>query len=161
MPESKNTPQVKRLQGGILVPCNMQQVTRTNEEDEQETFYKFDRIKLNQHSLPGLDDLKKHIVQQLQEDLHAHVFVHYDLGSQNSINGMAQQANRLDRTDIMDECKAILDWVGDCLGYYYTKKDALLGASDDTSLAGVMWDFEANAPKPNALKSLREIQGMF
>ena len=161
MPESKNTPQVKRLQGGILIPYNVQQITRTNEDDEQVTFYEFDRIKLNQHELPGLNDVREYIVQQLREDLHVHVFTHYDLGSQNSINGMAQRANRLDRTDIMDECEAILDWVGNCLGYYYTKKEALLGASDEVSLIEVAWNFEVNVPKPDALKSLKEIRGMF
>lgn len=159
MPESKNTPQVKRLQGGILIPYNV--VTHTNEDDEQITFYKFDRIKLNQHSLPDLNNIKNYIVQQLRENLHTHIFVHYDLGSQNSIGALAQKAQRQDKADILDECEAILSWVGDCLSYYYTKKDEILATVDEANLIGVAWDFEASIPKPNTLKSLREIRGMF
>ena len=161
MPESKQYPQIERIQGGVVVPYNVSRVTREEEDGTQAAFYVFDKIKLDRQDLPSLESIKRHIVQQLRQDLHAHVFVHYDLGSQNSINGLAQKAQRKGRSSIQDECQAILDWVDDCLGYYYAKKDEILAATDEANLTGVAWDFEANHSKPVTLKSLREIREMF
>ncbi len=161
MPESKQYPQIERIQGGVVVPYNVSQVTREEEDGTQATFYVYDKIRLERRDLPGLDNVKQHIVQQLRADLHAHVFVNYDLGSQNSINGLAQKAQRQGKSSIQDECQAILDWVDDCLGYYYAKKDEVLAATDEAGLTGVVWNFKANHPRPETLKSLREIRGMF
>ncbi len=160
MPESKQMPEIKRLQGGVIVPYNAEQITRANEEDEQEIFYKFRRIKLNQQPLPSLFDVKKTIIRQLQQDLHEHIYINYDPGAQNTINAYAQKARRQGRSDIEDECERILDWIDNCLDHYYTTKSNILSATNSSDVIVMNWDFN-DYPKPSDLKSLREIREMF
>ena len=161
MPESKQMPEIKRLQGGVILPYNVQQITRTNEDDEQETFYKFDRIKLDQQTLPTLEQVKKHVVEQIRQDLHAHIYPNYDEGSQSTIQSYAMQAQGQGRSDIYNECEKIMNWIDDVLSYYYLIKDNVEAATDEVGTTGVNWDFASDKPAPNDLKSLKEIKAMW
>lgn len=161
MPESKNIPEIKKLQGGVLLPYNIQEVQREDDEGQLETFYVFGQFKLDQRSLPDLNQVRKEVVRALQADLHRHILPEYDDKSQNSINAYSQKAQRLGRSDIQDECEKILDWVDMCLDHYYTQKAAIFSAISEQDVCNVNWDFQANAPKPGDLKSLEEIRGMF
>lgn len=161
MPEAKQIPEIKRLQGGVIIPYNVQQVTRTNEDDEQETFYVFDRIKLNQQILPKLEQVKKIIAEQLRHDLHKHIYPHYDEGSQSTIQAYAMQAQNQGRGDVYTECEKIMNWIDEVLSYYYSVKDSVDAATDESGVTGVNWDFAKDKPAPSDLKSLKEIKAMW
>jgi len=161
MPESKTTPTIKQLQGGVIIPLNIQEVQRENEEGQLETFYLFERIKLNQHNPPGLTQVKREAVKALQTDLQNHIYLEYDQGSQSSLLALSQKAERKGLTSIVDECQKIMDWIEGCLTHYYTQKDTMLAATTEQDVCGVNWDFKANCPKPSDLKTLKEIRGMF
>jgi len=161
MPESKQNPEIKRLQGGVILPYNVQQVTRTNEDGEQETFYTFDRVKVDQQILPKLEQVKKIIVEQLRHDLHKHIYPNYDEGSQSTIQAYAMQAQNQGRPDIYDECDEIMTWIDDVLSYYYSTKDSVVAATDETGITEVNWDFASDKPVPSDLKSLKEIKAMW
>lgn len=49
MTESKEYPTMKRLQGSILVPCEVQKIYREDGGGRQGTFYKFTQIKITDH----------------------------------------------------------------------------------------------------------------
>lgn len=42
--ESKQQPQIQRLQNSILIPCNVVQKTMTDEEGNTENIYKYDEL---------------------------------------------------------------------------------------------------------------------
>lgn len=161
MPQSKNIPQIRKLQGKVQIPYNVQQKTRTDEDGNEETYYAFDRLKIDQAQTPSLDQAKRHIAQELETDLHKHIYPEYNNGTQNSINGYSRKAQKLGLQSIEDECEKILDWTDACLDYYYSRKDEVLSAADESSLIQVSWDFAQNVPKPSDLKTLREIREMF
>lgn len=161
MPESKAIPSIRRLQGGVLFPHNITQVTKENEGGEIETVCLFKQIKLDQHALPGLSEARVIVWRELQKDLHAHIYSHYDQGSQSTVQGYLSRAERLGRLDIVRECEKILDWIDDCLDYYYVRKDEVLASADTEELVQVSWDFTINQPVPDDLLGLREIKEMF
>jgi hypothetical protein len=161
MPESKQIPEIKRLQGGIILPYKVQQTTRMNEDDVQETFYKFNRIKLDQQLLPSLSEAAQHIWRQLQIDLHNYIYAHYDQGSQSTIQMYTQKADRQGRSDIVAECDKVMNWIDTCLAYYYNKKNNIHAAADETSLISITWNFKTDVPITNDLLSLKSIGEMF
>jgi len=161
MPEAKNIPKIRKLQGKVQLPYNVREKTRTDEDGNQEIYYAFDRLNLNQAQLPSLEQAKKQVVTALQADLHKHIYPEYDQGSQASIQAIAQKAERNGLSDIADECEKIFNWIEDCLDYYYARKDDILNATDEQSLVTINWNFVGNVPKPSDLKTLREIKGMF
>lgn len=161
MPQSKNIPQIRKLQGKVQIPYNVQQKTRTDEDGNEETYYTFDRLKIDQAQLPSSDQVKRELVEALRSDLHQHIYPEYDQGTQSSIQALAQKADRDDQTEIVDKCEEVFDWIESCLDYYYDKKDKISSAEDESSLIQVSWDFVENVPKPSGLKSLREIKDMF
>lgn len=161
MPESKHFPQVRQLQGGVLVPFNVQQQTRTDEDGEQTTFYRFGQVKLEQRNLPALSQVQHTAWRELQRALHDHIYPRYDQGSQSTIQAYAQRAERQGRSDIVAECEKIMDWIDACLMYYYAKKDAIYAATTEGELVGIAWDFGADVPFPDDVLSLKAIRGMF
>ena len=161
MVESTAMPSIRRLHGGVLIPYNAAEATRENENGESETFCRFQQVKLNQHVLPGLAAAQTVVWKELQKDLHGHIYPHYDQGSQSTIQAYAQRAERLGRSNIVDECGKILDWIDECLSYYYTKKDAIFATSDTNELMLVNWNFSTNQSVPKNLMGLRAIKGMF
>jgi len=161
MPESKEFPKIKNLHGGIVVPYNAKQKIRINENDVEEAFYVFQRVKLNQVVKPNLQQSKKCVWQQLQSDLHSHIYPKYDQGSQSTLQAYAQRAERQGRSDIVAECDKIMDWLDSCLSYYYDKKEAIYAVVDEAALVGVAWDFETDVPLPGDVLSLKAIRGMF
>jgi len=161
MLESKQIPAIKQLQGGVLIPYNIQEVQRENDEGQLETFYKFDRIKLDQRNLPNLTQVQKAVIGALQSDLHEYIYPEYDQASQNTILALAQKAERQGFTDIVTECGKVMDWVDSCLSHYYTQKDAIIAAANEQDVCNVNWDFVGNCPKTSDLKTLKEIRAMF
>lgn len=68
MPESKTFPQVKKLQGGILIPYGAKEIQRENYYGVTDTFYQYGQIKLNQKQMPHLDQIKQIIYQQIDNE---------------------------------------------------------------------------------------------
>lgn len=184
--ESRHFPEICRLRGGVLVPSNVREVQKEDEEGTEETFYQYDIIKLKQKTLPSLQQAQEVVWRHMQQDQHAHILPEYDQGTQASVQASAQEAEVTIREvkedqesdnpeytaseaeeiiaqmkDIVAECKLIYGWIRDCLKYYYARKDEIFAASDQNELANVTWDFAENVPRPDGLKTLREIEGMF
>lgn len=161
MPESKEIPIVRRLQGGILVPCNIRQVSRETEDGGSETFYIYDQVRLDRKTMPSLSESKAVVVGALNADLHMHIYSRYDQGTQATIQAYASKADRLGRTDIQDECQKIFDWIDSVLAYYDARKSEVVQAADMQAMAQVTWDFAGNVPAPADLMGWRDIRAMF
>ena len=161
MPQSKNVPEIRQLQGKIQIPYNVKPKTRTDEEGAEETYYEFDRLIIDQVQTPNLDQIKRYVSQALRGDLSKHIYTEYDQGNQATIQALAQKAERQSLTNVVDECEAIFDWVEATLDYYHMVRDDIVSAVDEGSVVQVIWDFVTNVPKPSTLKTRREIQGMF
>lgn len=159
--ESKSFPNLSKLQGGVIVPCNVQEVSRETEDGTTETFYVYDKLKLNQKMLPNLEQAKAEIIKALNSDLQQYIYIRYDQGTQQTISAYAQKANRLGRSDIQDECEKIFDWIDSVLSYYDTQKNNIQQATDEQSMIQVIWDFDANVPMPSGLLGWRYIRDMF
>ncbi len=158
--QSKDFPIIRKLQGKILVPYNVNQVTLDSEEGET-TAYEFD---LYRHEVgPALNDLehwKKVIWKLLQKDLHTHVYGIYDQGEQSTISAYGAKAIAAERQDIVDECVAVQDWIDSVLEYYDLLKNAIFSAVDEEGLLEVNWDFPGDMPCVDR-KDWRDIKEMF
>ncbi len=185
MVESKNTPQLQKLQGSWIIPCCVQEVQKEDDEGSLETFYQYREVRSGAKK-PSLTEAQQVVWRYLQECLHEHIYPEYDQGSQSSIQGMGQDAEVTIREvrddqklespqyteqeaaaietqmkEIITECRAVKNWINDCLGYYYGKKADIFAASSIDDLMLVTWDFAQNVTKPESLKTLSEIREMF
>jgi hypothetical protein len=161
MLESKSMPTIRRSNQGVLVPYCVTQVTREAENGGSETFYRFQQIRLDQAQLPSLDQAAKQVWRKLQADLHQYIYARYDPGTQQTIQAYAQKADHLGRSDIVDECERIFDWVDDVLAYYDQRKAAVFGAGNEAELVSVSWDFPGSVPIPGGMVGWRDIRAMF
>lgn len=159
--QSKEFPQIKVLQGKILVPYNVRQIQVEQEEGPDETAYLYNLYKHDPG--PAIDNLehwKQVIWKLLQKDLHAHVYGTYDQGEQATISAYGSRAIAADRQDIVDECVAVQDWIDDVLDYYDVRKAAVFGAATQEELVSVNWDFPGDKPSTDR-KDWRDIKAMF
>ncbi len=158
--QSKDFPTIRRLQGKILVPYNVSEVT-IGEEGEQETAYAF---QLYKHEVgPDVNNLEywqQVVWKLLQKDLHTHVYGIYDQGEQATISAYGARAIAAERQDIIDECITVQDWIDDVLEYYDVRKAAVFGATTQEELVGVNWDFPGDKPCADR-KDWRDIKAMF
>jgi len=158
MSEAKNRPETQKIHHGVLIPCNIHEVQRETEEGTSETVYRYEEIQLSQSNLPNNKRLRRAIANRLNQHLREYLYSRYDQGTQSTIQGFALKADRLGRSDIVDECEKILDWIAGVLDYYDTAKQSILSGSGDPQ--AVQWDFEADVP-PQNLRGWREIRAMF
>jgi len=162
MPSSNIFPQVKKLRNGVLIPFNVKEKSITDEEGSISTQYDYEELLLHQKVFPTLTQLKECVIHELNRQNDEFIYSHYTGGTQATIQGYAQKAARRGRTDIQDECEAILDWIESVLAYYDVKKGALAEATDEQSLISITWDFKTNTSiSPSGLKGWREIRDMF
>lgn len=162
MVESTVKPEVQQLQGAYMVPYNVRQETR-EDEDAQRVVWVYDVIRVG--SLRGLrrndlDQWKKETIKQLNNELHEHIYKVYDPGTQMTINGYAVRALHEGRSAVVEECRKIQDWVDQVLDYYDAKKLALAAASTDDERMSVTWDFARDVPL-NEFIDWRNIKSMF
>lgn len=68
MPESKEQPRIKRLQGGILAPFNIQEIEREEEDGNTETFYKYNQIKIADNGQKITDNFVSENYRQLRRE---------------------------------------------------------------------------------------------
>ncbi len=161
MAQAKHRPQIAKHGTGIVIPYTVHTITQSGEDDTEETFYEYAEITLDRRDLPPLNAIKAAIAQQLRADLQAHIYTHYDQGTQATLQAFYAKAQRQSLTDIADECEAIFDWIENVLDYYDARKQAVIDAADEDSAISVNWDFEANVPPPSSLKGWRDIKAMF
>jgi hypothetical protein len=136
MTQSKDFPQIQKLQGGVLIPCNVQQF-----ENEGETGYKYTQLKMTN---PGTFESYQQVIwRKLQSDLSQTIHSMYDQGEQATISGYAIKAANLSRQDIIDVCLPVQAWIDSVLEYYDTKKIEVFAASNEFELLSVAWDFSS------------------
>ncbi len=158
--QSKDFPVIRKLQGKILVPYNVKQVTLDSEEGET-TAYEFDLYRHDVGSdVNNLEYWKQVVWKLLQQDLHTHVYGIYDQGEQATISAYGARAIAAERQDIIDECIAVQDWIDAVLDYYDQRKNVIFAATSETELLGVTWDFPRDKPCVDR-KDWRDIKGMF
>jgi len=134
MTQSKDFPQIQKLQGGVLIPCNIQQF-----ENEEETGYKYTQLKMTN---PGtFASYQQAVWRELQADLGRIIHNMYDQGEQATISGYAIKAANLGRQDIIDVCLPVQAWIDSVLEYYDTKKVEVFAAANEFELLSVNWDF--------------------
>ncbi len=161
MAQAKHRQTVAKHGSAVIVPYNVHTITQQDEDGTEETFYEYQETTLDRRDLPPLNAVKTAIAQQLRADLQAHIYTHYDQGTQATIQAFHAKAQRQSLTDIADECEAIFDWIQQVLDYYDTKKQAILSASTTDDVLNINWNFETDVPKPSTLKGWREIKAMF
>ncbi len=161
MAQAKNKPTIYRHGTGVVIPYNVHNATLQDEDGTEETFYEYAEITLDRRDLPPLTAVKNAIAQQLRADLQAHIYTHYDQGTQATIQAFHAKAQRQSLTDITAECEAIFDWIQQVLGYYDDRKQAVVNAADEDAAVFVNWNFEVNVPKPSTLKGWRGVKAMF
>ena len=160
--QSKDYPQIQKLQGVMLVPYNVRQIQIEMEEGElPEDWYEYQVYK---HPIgpdkSNLSHWQQVVWRLLQQDLHAHVYGTYDQGEQATISAYGARALSQDRQDIVAECVVVQDWIDDVLGYYDVRKSQIFAATTEAELTGVTWDFPGDKPCTDR-KDWRDIKGMF
>lgn len=83
--------------------------------------------------------------------LHAHIYAHYPIPTQNSIQSISMLAVLNDWQDILQETQRIWDWIGQCIAVYRQH------ASDP---AMGLPDFAALVPYDATLKRLSDLEAM-
>ncbi len=139
--ESKECPVIKKLQGKILVPCNIEQKTRLNPEDQEETYYQYNTLRLQIDTDTSLDNLKTVIKTELREQNDAYIYSKYKAGTQQSMQGIFADPETTEEAKNL--IKTVWDWIRktDVLPYYYSKKMEIENAADVEVLLTVVWDF--------------------
>lgn len=161
MPESVHKPEIQRLQGKILVPCNARQVQRTAADGQAETVWAYTVIEADPGAPIGdLEHWKQESARRLNLELQAFICSIYDIGTQVTLNGYAARALFEDRPDIVAECRKVQDWVDQVLEYYDQRKQALLTVATEDARMEVVWDFAADVP-PTDYVDWRNVKTMF
>lgn len=162
MTESRNKPEIKRLQGKILVPYNAAQKERTDEDGNAETVwvYSLMRYPASAASAGNLPFWKKETAKQLNRELQEYIYSIYDPGVQSTISGYAARALSDGKSDIVDECRKVQDWVDSVLEYYDKKKQEILSAESEDERMGVTWDFKTDVA-PDEYIDWRDVKEMF
>jgi hypothetical protein len=132
------------------VPFCIEQVTMGEGEDE---IQQYRSRELFPAKYPNLAEMRSLIAKELNQDVGAYVYDHYDPGTQQTFQAMLAIDEIPEETKTA--IKTVFPWVQSCLGYYYTKKTEIL-ESNTPEL--VTWDFsQFNATKPDV--SLGSIVG--
>jgi hypothetical protein len=156
---SDNFPEVKRLQGQIIVPYFIHENTREDENGETKTEYcylEYRETDVNQ-DLPDTTALRNIVYSAVEAELHAHIFSVYPVASQTSILGHSMKAQLAERSDIVTACEAIQTWCSGCVGYFRT----ILQATYAGNPLEVTWNFEENCPLTEGLATLGDIEDMW
>jgi hypothetical protein len=157
MTQSKEYPTIKKLQGKILVPYNVKQITIQG-EDQESIAYEYDQLRMD---YPGPFELYQNLIwRRLQSDLQRYVYGNYDPGEQATLTGYAVRATNLGRQDIVDICLPVQAWIDNVLAYYDGKKTEIFTASDMAGVMSVTWDFAGDQPNPNRV-DWRDVKEMF
>lgn len=124
-----------------VIPYGIEEVT-VGEEPDAVQQYRHQQLLIGHN--PTDDDVRSAIAGQLCSDVNAYINVHYDPGTQQTLQALmimdtVPQA-------VKDDILTIWPWIQSALGYYYAKKAEVLGAEDPKL---VMWDFaQFDATKP-------------
>ncbi len=161
MPESMHKPEIQRLQGKILVPCNARQVERPTADGQMETVWVYTVVEADPgHPIGDLAHWKQETARRLNLELQGYICSIYDIGTQVTLNGYASRALFEGRSDIVAECRKVQDWVDQVLEYYDQRKQALLTAETEDERMEVAWDFAADVP-PSDFVDWRNVRLMF
>lgn len=134
-------PIVKKLQGAVLVPCNVREQTYTDEDGTQKTHFVYRLLRHQGPKIPDLEELRTILMTQLNQDNQAYIYSHYDQGTQASFQAIYTDPGSSQATK--DSLTPVLQWIRDqVLAYYYQKKNELRLAQDQATLSGILWDFQ-------------------
>lgn len=93
-------------------------------------------------------------IEELRSSCSGYIFGHYDAGTQASLNALFTEGQSQGYTNRVARIRLVVSWVGTCLDYYYSVKDAIGKAADPAS---VSWDFgQFDATIPDV--SLRDVR---
>jgi hypothetical protein len=125
-----------------MVPYQIEQVTMGEGE---EAVQQYRSLKLFYPKSPSLSERQVLIAAQLNQDVGAYIYGHYDAGTQQTLQAMVAMDDV--PGEVKTQIKSIFPWIQSCLGYYYTKKMEIL-ASETPEL--VTWDFsQLDLSKPD------------
>lgn len=125
-----------------LVPYGIEEIT-VGEGEEAIQQYRCQHLLLDHQ--PTDDDVRTAIAAQLNAEVGAYVYAHYDAGTQ----GTLQALMTMDTVPqaVKDDILTIWPWIQSALAYYYEKKAEILSADDPKIIT---WDFaQFDASKPN------------
>ena len=139
--ESKEKPVINKLQGKILIPYCIEQKTRINEDNQTETYYQYNLLKLPLDVDTSLQALKAKIKAELKKQNDEYIYNKYAPGTQQTMQALYADSNT------SSEHKALIisvwDWIRktDVLPYYYSKKTEIENATSVNTLLDIVWDF--------------------
>ena len=147
--ESKEIPGIKKLQGQVLIPCCIEQKTRTN-DDQEETYYQYDILKKPLDTNTTLTNLKSIIETELRTQNDAYIYSRYKAGTQQSMQAIFADPDTTEEVKTL--IKSVWNWIRKTgvLPYYYGKKVEIESAASVDALLSIFWDFsQFDATDPN------------
>jgi len=138
--ESKESPKIEKLQGQTLIPCCIEQKTRTNNE-QAETYYQYSVIKMPLDTNTSFTNLKKLIVTELMTHNDAYIYSKYKSGTQQSMQAIFADPDTTEGVKTL--IKSVWNWIRKTgvLPYYYGKKVQIGNAGGTDVLLSICWDF--------------------
>lgn len=160
MTQSNIYPEIRRNKKWIIVPYNVKEYTVTDENDKENTFYKYNEHReiFKGKDYTHIDYWCKVIKKYLNEDLHLWIDKHYDQGIQSTLQALGQQAMLVGCQDAIKQGLMIFNWIDTVLQYYDSKKTMLENALIEYNIISVNWDFPNDVPLPKNMPSWRDVK---
>ncbi len=138
--ESKEKPVISKLQGKILIPYNIEQKTRI-ENNQTEEYYQYSLLKLSFDSDISSQALKAKVKAELKKQNDEYIYSKYSPGTQQTMQALYADSNTT--TEHKALIISVWDWIRktDVLPYYYSKKVEIENATSVEALLDIVWDF--------------------
>lgn len=110
---------------------------------------------------PALDDKKRARLMQLDRDTTEFIYSRFPKHKQDDFSWLLLLAVSEGKSDIAAKIKTLFQWIGSVLNYHYQIKEAIEGATSESVLETIEYDFDlfSNAPEIKLKDIIRRFNG--